>query len=88
MLSGVWVARQGRVVLSGTELDKMPHQEFIRCYHPKCLEAGQEQGGLADSGRRRPVSVLQATRPQLYSAPSPGLSGAGHSDLTVLRSQV
>ena len=43
---------------------------------------------LVDSGRKRPVSVLQATQPQLYSAPTPCLSGAGHSDLTVLRSQV
>ena len=45
------------MVLSGTELDRMPRQEFIGCYHPKCFEAGQERwgGGLWEGER---VSVL------------------------------
>ena len=45
------------MVLSGTELDRMPCWEFIGCYHPKCFEAGQERrgGGLWEG---ETVSVL------------------------------
>ena len=50
------------MVLSGTELDRMPRQEFIGCYHPKCFEAGQERWG---GGLWEGESICSVSNPTL-----------------------
>lgn len=76
------------MALPRIELDKMPSQEFIGCYHAKCFKAEQELRGLRTLGVRDQYLPCSQPRTQFYSAPTLCLTGASHSDLTGLRSQV